>query len=156
MVQIRYGLIDVVREFRKDFERLDLLHRLDKETSGCVIITKSYESLKIFQKKIKNKEINKKYLCLVNGRWNPKIKKSTCKLTRKNKIAEAETHFKVRKYYKKSTLLEVDLITGRYHQIRKHCEILNHPIIGDKKYGDRALNKLYREKGLVEYFYTRL
>ena len=52
-----YGLIDVIREFRKDFERLDLLHRLDKETSGCIIITKSYESLKIFQKKIKNKEI---------------------------------------------------------------------------------------------------
>ena len=69
-----YGLIDVIREFRKDFKRLDLLHRLDKETSGCIIITKSYESLKIFQKKIKNKEINKKYLCLVKGRWNAKIK----------------------------------------------------------------------------------
>ena len=149
---IGYGLIDVIREFRKDFERLDLLHRLDKETSGCVIITKSYESLKIFQKKIKNKEINKKYLCLVKGRWNPKIKKSTCRLTRKNKIVEAETHFKVRKYYKKSTLLEVDLITGRYHQIRKHCEMLDHPIIGDKKYGNRELNKLYEKKGLSRIF----
>ena len=69
-----YGLIDVIRKFRKDFGRLDLLHRLDKETSGCIIITKSYESLKIFQKKIKNKEINKKYLCLVKGRWNTKTK----------------------------------------------------------------------------------
>ena len=147
-----YGLIDVIREFRKDFERLDLLHRLDKETSGCVIITKSYESLKIFQKKIKNKEINKKYLCLVKGRWNAKIKKSTHKLTRDSKTVDAETRFKVIKYYKNSTLLEAELITGRYHQIRKHCEILNHPIIGDKKYGDRALNKLYKERGLSRIF----
>ena len=147
-----YGLIDVIRKFRKDFERLDLLHRLDKETSGCVIITKSYKSLKIFQKKIKNKEINKKYLCLVKGRWNAKIKKSTHKLTRDSKTVDAETHFKVIKYYKNSTLLEAELITGRYHQIRKHCEILNHPIIGDKKYGDRALNKLYKEKGLSRIF----
>ena len=147
-----YGLIDVIRKFRKDFERLDLLHRLDKETSGCMIITKSYESLKIFQKKIKNKEINKKYLCLVKGRWNAKIKKSTHKLTRDSKTVDAETHFKVIKYYKNSTLLEAELITGRYHQIRKHCEILNHPIIGDKKYGDRALNKLYKEKGLSRIF----
>ena len=147
-----YGLIDVIREFRKDFKRLDLLHRLDKETSGCVIITKSYESLKIFQKKIKNKEINKKYLCLVKGRWNAKIKKSTHKLTRDSKTVDAETRFKVIKYYKNSTLLEAELITGRYHQIRKHCEILNHPIIGDKKYGDRALNKLYKERGLSRIF----
>ena len=147
-----YGLIDVIRKFRKDFERLDLLHRLDKETSGCIIITKSYESLKIFQKKIKNKEINKKYLCLVKGRWNAKIKKSTHRLTRDSKTVDAETHFKVIKYYKNSTLLEAELITGRYHQIRKHCEILNHPIIGDKKYGDRALNKLYKEKGLSRIF----
>ena len=147
-----YGLIDVIRKFRKDFKRLDLLHRLDKETSGCMIITKSYESLKIFQKKIKNKEINKKYLCLVKGRWNAKIKKSTHKLTRNSKTVEAETHFKVIKYYKNSTLLEAELITGRYHQIRKHCEILNHPIIGDKKYGDRALNRLYKEKGLSRIF----
>ena len=147
-----YGLIDVIRKFRKDFERLDLLHRLDKETSGCIIITKSYESLKIFQKKIKNKEINKKYLCLVKGRWNAKIKKSTHKLTRDSKTVDAETHFKVIKYYKNSTLLEAELITGRYHQIRKHCEMLNHPIIGDKKYGDRALNKLYKEKGLSRIF----
>ena len=147
-----YGLIDVIRKFRKDFERLDLLHRLDKETSGCVIITKSYESLKIFQKKIKNKEINKKYLCLVKGSWNAKIKKSTHKLTRDSKTVDAETRFKVIKYYKNSTLLEAELITGRYHQIRKHCEILNHPIIGDKKYGDRALNKLYKEKGLSRIF----
>ena len=147
-----YGLIDVIREFRKDFKRLDLLHRLDKETSGCVIITKSYESLKIFQKKIKNKEINKRYLCLVKGRWNAKIKKSTHRLTRDSKTVDAETHFKVIKYYKNSTLLEAELITGRHHQIRKHCEILNHPIIGDKKYGDRALNKLYKEKGLSRIF----
>ena len=56
------------------------------------------------------------------------------------------------KYYKNSTLLEAELITGRYHQIRKHCEILNHPIIGDKKYGDRALNKLYKERGLSRIF----
>ena len=147
-----YGLIDVIRKFRKDFGRLDLLHRLDKETSGCIIITKSYESLKIFQKKIKNKEINKKYLCLVKGRWNKKIKSSTHKLTRNSKTVDAETHFKVIKYYKNSTLLEAELITGRYHQIRKHCEILNHPIIGDKKYGDRALNKLYKERGLSRIF----
>ena len=147
-----YGLIDVIRKFRKDFERLDLLHRLDKETSGCIIITKSYESLKIFQKKIKNKEINKKYLCLVKGRWNAKIKKSTHRLTRDSKTVDAETHFKVIKYYKNSTLLEAELITGRHHQIRKHCEILNHPIIGDKKYGDRALNKLYKERGLSRIF----
>ena len=62
------------------------------------------------------------------------------------------SEYKIIKYFKESTLLEVNLITGRYHQIRKQCALLGHPIIGDSKYGDFDINRIYKRNGLNRIF----
>ena len=149
---IGYGLIDVLRLVKNECERIDLLHRLDKDTSGCIIITKTLYALRDLQKKIVNNQLDKKYICLVNGLWDKNIKTSEVELTRNNKTSNAISKFKVLDYFENSTLLEVNIITGRYHQIRKHCSLLNHPIIGDEKYGDFTINKVYKKNGLSRIF----
>ena len=150
--KIGYGLIDIMREVKTNCERIDLLHRLDKDTSGCIIITKSLSSLRMFQEKIKKNKLEKKYICLVDGLWDKSINKSEIELSRNNKKHNAISEFKIIKKYKNSTLLEVKIITGRYHQIRKHCALLNHAIIGDKKYCDKKINKIYKKLGLNRIF----
>ena len=149
---IGYGLIDVLRLVKDDCERIDLLHRLDKDTSGCIIITKSLFALRELQKQIIKNQLEKKYICLVDGLWDESVKISKVDLTRKNKTSNAISEFKILKYYEGSTLLEVNIITGRYHQIRKHCTLLDHPIIGDEKYGDFTINKVYKKNGLSRIF----
>lgn len=149
---IGYGLIDVIRLAKQNCERIDLLNRLDKDTSGCLIITKNLLSLRNYQKKLKENKIEKKYLCLVKGSWDKNIKKYKSNLKRGNKIKESFSEFRIMKCFKESTLLQVDLITGRYHQIRKQCALLGHPIIGDTKYGDPNINRIYKKKGLNRIF----
>ena len=147
-----YGLIDVIRQVRNDCERIDLLHRLDKDTSGCIIFTKNLKSLRDLQNKMIRNEIEKKYICLVHGHWSKETKKIEVDLKRGNKKESAISKFKILKYFHDTTLLEVNIITGRYHQIRKHCSLSNHPIICDIKYGDRNINKIYKKKYLGRIF----
>ena len=149
---IGYGLIDIIRLAKKDCERIDLLNRLDKDTSGCLIVTKNLLSLRIYQKKLNDNKLEKKYLCLVKGLWDKNIKRNEINLTRGNKTKKALSEYKIIKYFKESTLLEVNLITGRYHQIRKQCALLGHPIIGDSKYGDFDINRIYKRNGLNRIF----
>jgi len=149
---IGYGLIDIIRLAKKDCERIDLLNRLDKDTSGCLIVTKNLLSLRSYQKKLNDNKLEKKYLCLVKGLWDKNIKRNEIDLTRGNKTKKALSEYKIIKYFKESTLLEVNLITGRYHQIRKQCALLGHPIIGDSKYGDFDMNRIYKRNGLNRIF----
>ena len=149
---IGYGLIDLIRIARKECERIDLLHRLDKDTSGCIIFTKNLNTLRGLQKKIINNEIEKKYICLVDGIWDKNQKKIEMKLSRKGKEKKSISKIKILKHYKYTTLLEVEILTGRYHQIRKQCSSLNHSIICDNKYGNKEINKIYKEKGLNRIF----
>ena len=149
---IGYGLIDLIRLARKECERIDLLHRLDKDTSGCIIFTKNLNTLRSLQKKIINNEIEKKYICLVNGIWNKDLNKVEMELLRNGKEKNSTSKLKILKHYENSTLLEVEILTGRYHQIRKQCSSLNHPIACDNKYGNREINKIYKEKGLNRIF----
>ena len=149
---IGYGLIDLIRIARKECERIDLLHRLDKDTSGCIIFTKNLNTLRGLQKKIINNEIEKKYICLVDGIWDKNQKKIEMKLLRKGKEKKSISKIKILKHYKYTTLLEVEILTGRYHQIRKQCSSLNHPIICDNKYGNKEINKIYKKKGLNRIF----
>ena len=149
---IGYGLIDLIRIARKECERIDLLHRLDKDTSGCIIFTKNLNTLRDLQKKIINNEIEKKYICLVDGIWDKNQKKIEMKLLRKGKEKKSISKIKILKHYKYTTLLEVEILTGRYHQIRKQCSSLNHPIICDNKYGNKEINKIYKKKGLNRIF----
>ena len=82
---IGYGLIDLIRIARKECERIDLLHRLDKDTSGCIIFTKNLNTLRGLQKKIINNEIEKKYICLVDGIWDKNQKKNRNEVIKKRK-----------------------------------------------------------------------
>ncbi len=131
-------------------------HRLDRNTSGIVIFAKNYESLTLLEELFKDKkEINKTYLGLVVGNVSkdgkislPLYKDEKKKLVTVDRVKgkEALTLYKVKKIYQDYTLLEIQIITGRTHQIRVHFKAINHPLIGDNKYGDFKFNKLFKEQ----------
>jgi len=131
--------------------RYGIVHRLDKDTSGVLLVAKSTEALLFLQKQFKNREVEKKYVCLVEGEVKDdkgEIKTLIARSPkdgRKQKVylenephpesaREAITEYKVLKDFKNYTLLEVEIKTGRRHQIRCHFSYLQHPIAGDKLY----------------------
>jgi len=133
--------------------RYGLIHRLDKDTSGIILIAKNNKALEFFQKQFKEREITKKYLALVYGRIkdNAGDIKTLIGRAKKNRekqqvylpsspegtrrgLREAETHWKIKKKFKKYTLLEITPKTGRKHQIRVHLAYIKHPVVGDKIY----------------------
>lgn len=132
--------------------RFGVVHRLDKDTSGVLLIAKTEKALIFFQKQFKNREVEKKYVCLVEGNIKDdsgEIKTLIARSsrdTRKQTIyalgedapesaREAITEYKVLKKFQNYTLLEVEIKTGRRHQIRCHLSYLQHPVAGDKLYG---------------------
>jgi len=130
-------------------------HRLDRNTSGLIVFAKNMEALQIMEELFKDKEnINKYYLALVNGVVTsngvinkPLFKDSNTGLVKVSSLGKtAISEYKVKEIYKEYTLLEVKLITGRTHQIRVHTASILHPIIGDNKYGDFKVNKLFNSK----------
>ena len=145
-----HGLIDILRAVLKD-NSLNLCHRLDKETSGCIVLSKNKLFLKHFNGLLRTKKITKTYLAIICG----KLKKSitvTDKLIarRRNNIKtslvddsgkEALSIFNPIKIYKNYTLVEIEILTGKLHQIRAHAESIKHPVLGDFKYGNINLFK---------------
>ena len=146
----KFSLIDVVRSIYSSND-IDLCHRLDKETSGCIVLSKNKLFLKHFNNLLRAKKITKKYLAIICG----KLKKSmtvTDKLVprRRNNIKtslvddsgkEAVSIFNPIKTYKNYTLVEIEILTGKLHQIRAHAESIKHPVLGDFKYGNINLFK---------------
>ncbi|OGY38684.1 MAG: hypothetical protein A2418_01360 [Candidatus Brennerbacteria bacterium RIFOXYC1_FULL_41_11] len=142
--------------------RPGIVHRLDKETSGVLIIAKTQEAFEVLKNKFKNREVKKTYLALVLGKMNvsseeinlpiAKSKKSTKRTTRirpGQKNSEAKTNWKLLKTYSDQSgntlsLLEVIPKTGRTHQIRVHLAAISHPVVGDYLYG-RKKTKSFRE-----------
>ena len=127
-----------------------LVNRLDRNTGGIVIAAKNAHSLKILNEKMKNREIQKFYLCVVSGIFTRKENVLTAYLKKdenKNKVFSSnnprpefktiKTRYKVLKEINGNSLLEVELLTGRTHQIRAHMAHIGHPIIGDGKYGKK-------------------
>ncbi|OGZ85063.1 MAG: hypothetical protein A2599_00365 [Candidatus Staskawiczbacteria bacterium RIFOXYD1_FULL_39_28] len=130
--------------------RYGIVHRLDKDTSGILLVAKSPEGLIFFQKCFKNREVEKKYVCLVEGvvkdekgeiknliaraKGDPRKQKVYSPVNAPKSAREAVTEYKVLTRYKDYTLLEVQIKTGRRHQIRCHFSYLKHPIAGDKLY----------------------
>lgn len=130
--------------------RYGIVHRLDKDTSGVLLVAKSTEALIFLQNRFKNREVEKQYVCLVEGnmendsgiietliaraKGDPRKQKAYSAINAPKSAREAVTEYKVLERYKDYTLLEVKIKTGRRHQIRCHLSYLQHPIAGDKLY----------------------
>ena len=140
-----YGVIEVLRS-KYDGQRIDLGHRLDRYTSGCLVILKTRDGLHSFQSMLKSNSVRKIYRCLVAGKWPLDL--TTCseplltnsdnggrKTIINSKGKSAETFIEVLAQTEKYSLLEVEIKTGRTHQIRAHLSGLGYPIIGDGMYG---------------------
>ena len=134
--------------------RPGVVHRIDKDTSGLVIIAKNDKSHIDISEQIKNREVKKTYFALVRGNIkeneaviNMPIGRSTKdrkKMAVNKKGKEAITEFKVIKRYNGFTYIEVNIKTGRTHQIRAHLAFIGHPILGDGKYGNNETNKKFK------------
>ncbi len=161
---LNYGLIEALRAIYPKAPFLELVHRIDRDTSGCVMVAKKRSRLREIHGLMRESKLNKYYHLLVCGKWdkrNSKVDASLEKFTiqggeRMVKVSKdgkpSLTIFKVLQEFDSATFLEADLRTGRTHQIRVHTKYCGNPIAGDDKYGDREVNKEYREFGLRRLF----
>jgi len=152
---IRFGVIEILRQARPDDEMLELVHRLDRETSGCLLIAKSRDTLNQLHECFRdhNGGMQKIYRAIVMGRWQggeqvidkPLLKNTIRGGERMVEVnpegKEARSLFIPLDYKDSMSMMEVKLFTGRTHQIRVHAQSVGHPIAGDKKYGDDAFNQ---------------
>lgn len=166
---LAWGLIEALRAQRPEARFLELAHRLDRETSGVLLVAKKRAALVALHDMFREQRGDKRYLALVPGVWKggpvqvtlPLYKYLTPEGERRVRIAKgrdlqspevktAETHFRLRQQYPGYALVEARLKTGRTHQIRVHLAALGYPIVGDDKYGDFALNKLLANSQRLE------
>lgn len=153
---LRFGAVDAIRELRKE-DTIELVHRLDRDTSGCLLLAKSRASLLVMQKLLQSNEMSKYYQAIVKGHWNKSLDHIDLPLLKRTMSNGEKKVFVDDRGQKTSTriegiqhftqqnldysLLTIKLLTGRTHQIRVHCQSQHHEIVGDPKYGDRKFNQ---------------
>jgi len=151
---VSFGVIEQLRASRPDAKFLELVHRLDRETSGLLLLAKKRSALTSLHEQMRDGLTDKRYLTMVAGDWKnarQHIKLALHKYTtadgeRRVTVSDeggqpSHTIFSLRKKFEGFALLEAELKTGRTHQIRVHLSSSGFPILGDDKYGDFALNK---------------
>lgn len=158
------GVIEALRALRPEARELDLVHRLDRATSGCLLIAKRRAALLALHRMLREGEIEKRYLALVRGRWRGGPRHIDAPLEQERKRGgerhvdvgpegrAAESRFEPKGVYGPASLVEIRLYTGRMHQARVHAVHAGHPIAGDDKYGDREFNRELRPVGLRRLF----
>ena len=156
---LSYGIIEALRTLRPDAPFLELVHRLDRETSGCLIIAKKRSALRLLHELLRNNQVDKQYLTLVKGEWKggdrrieAPLRKNTLRSGERMVIVsedgkEARSLFRPLCVNARASLMQVKLDTGRTHQIRVHAVHSGHPIAGDEKYGDEAFNTSMKALG---------
>lgn len=158
---VDYGVIEILRQARPHAPMLELAHRLDRGTSGCLLIAKSRPMLNALHRLLHDGGIDKHYLALVSGRWAGGARKVTAALERvpgHSRVAsdeqgkDAASVFTPLTRFGKSSLMEVTALSGRTHQIRVHAAHVGHPIAGDDRYGDHGFNREMRAHGLRRLF----
>ncbi len=159
-----FGVIEALRASRPR-ETLELVHRLDRDTSGCLLIARDRPTLSALHALIREGGLHKTYLALVAGSWQLGSKRIDAPLSTESR-EHGERHVRVASagkasvslfkpvqfFGKLATLMEVDIPTGRTHQIRVHASYAGHPLLGDDKYGDRDRNAELRGHGLRRTF----
>jgi 23S rRNA pseudouridine955/2504/2580 synthase len=158
------GVIEALRVIRSDARFLELVHRLDKETSGCLLIAKKRSALRYLHELFRGEGVSKIYLALMAGCWQRKKQQVEAPLLKNiahngerrvvvSKIGKpAQTFFRRIQRFQQATLVEAHPKTGRTHQIRVHAAYLGHPIIADDRYGDNVINQQFKQKGYQRLF----
>ncbi len=152
---VQSGLIEALRTLRPQEKQLALAHRIDRDTSGCVLIAKNRAVLKQCHELWRTKQVCKTYHVLVSGKWPKEVSQIDAPLYKHERVSgerhvqvnskgqTACTSFYVLRRFKDATLLAAFPQTGRMHQIRVHCQHAGHAIIGDNRYNDKLSNRYY-------------
>ena len=162
---IEFGLIEALRALMPEQRFLELAHRLDKETSGCLIVAKRRSALRHLHEQFRQRIVKKRYITLVPGKWDRRVQLVDAPLIRNElrsgermvevnfkKGAPSSTGFDVIEFLDGATLMAAMPHTGRTHQIRVHCAYVKHPVGGDDKYGDKEFNERLKSLGLKRMF----
>jgi len=161
---VSFGVIEQIRAARPQLKFLELAHRLDRETSGLLILVKKRSALTTLHAALREGRVRKEYLTLVKGAWRNDKQRVSLPLKKfltrsgERRVSvdregrESQTVFRRKRELRDFTLLSAELLTGRTHQIRVHLAHLGFPIAGDDKYGDFELNRVLAKQGLKRMF----
>ncbi|ANE74041.1 23S rRNA pseudouridine(955/2504/2580) synthase RluC [Dickeya solani] len=161
---LSFGVIEALRALRPEARFLELVHRLDRDTSGVLLVAKKRSALRSLHEQLRGKGMQKDYLALVRGQWQSHCKavqapllknvlQSGERIVRVNSEGKpSETLFKVEERFDCATLVRASPITGRTHQIRVHTQYAGHPIAFDNRYGDREFDAQLANTGLKRLF----
>jgi len=161
---VPYGVIEILRAQRPESHFLELVHRLDRATSGCLLVAKDHKTLRGMHDILKSGDVKKMYLALLKGQLMKTLQTVDLSLSKKGGASgdrkvrvdkagkQALTHFYLLERFNVASLSRVELMTGRTHQIRVHAASIDHPLAGDEKYGDWEFNRAMKKSGLKRLF----
>lgn len=157
---VQLGLIEAARQVWPDDRFLELVHRIDRDTSGVIVLARKRSALRNLHEQLRLHQMRKHYWCFVRGEWSGKVKQIDVPLLRQQRASgervvrvdeqgqSAKTMYKVLQQYRGLTWLQASPVTGRTHQIRVHCQHAGHAILGDEKYAQPVDLNWAAERGV--------